>query len=647
MAFAVSEGELTSLSAQSSVLNPASRPWGITGFRGMVSTYEVIYASQPNVRTVVDYQARQAGDLTARLLERTSDTAKERRFDHPLDRLLRHPHPKMSAPKFLRFLVSDLLVFDNIVAVKTQLPGRRAPVALTRIPPQIIEPIGGDFLTAEGFRVGPTGKVFSWDQVVHVAGYNPKDIRWGLSPIETLRRILAEDLASSEARAQFFDRSARLSGWIGRPVDAPEWSTTARDRFDSSWRDRLTADGPEAGSTPVLEEGMVFHQETYDAEALAYIEARKLTGVECSRHYHVHPSLLGFSDTPVDDTARRGLIADNLTPLMGYIAAELALQLLPDFETGIDAFDRFELDFDIEGKLRGDFLAEAEATSRATGAPWLLRNEARARRGLKPVDGGDDLVTPLNVTSGGRASPADTAPGTPGLGQASRRRKNRKAITDLAPTAQVWAEHHATIIATNVERQKARFRSRLGAGSDPTTAFHKERADTELGDDLAGIALEYGPVAASAVAEQFGIEYDVTGDEGWLVATARSSAGNFNAATLAAILEAEGNADTELDDFDEPFDDAGGSRADSFGLGRVAAIAGFAAHSAAEQGGAKTKTWLVTSPNARASHAVLDGTTIGMGEDFDVGGYLAPWPGHIDLPPDEAAGCTCGVEFSG
>lgn len=655
MAFAVTDGELRALSTLTNPYNPITRPFGISSYRNAVTTYENIFKSQPNIRTVVDFRARQVGAIEPGLFERISATELVRRRDHPLDRLLRRPHPKWSRSRFFRALSGDLDVFDNSVLVKIAPPGSRGSVALTRVPPNRIFPVGGDWLTPDGFQIMGTGTTFSWDQVVHVCGYNPEDVRWGLSPIETLRRILAEDVASGEAREQFWDRAARLSGWIGRPVEAPDWgkpagnnATPGRDRFLESWRDRMTGNGPEAGSTPILEEGMVFHQETFDAQAAQYLEARKLTGIESSRSYHLHPSLLGFTDTAPDDVTRRGYLADNLSPDLDRLAGELLLQLLPDFETSLDALDRFVIIFDIDAKLRGDFLAEAEATSRSVGGPWMTRNEARARRGLAPIPGGDEIITPLNVTTGGRANPTDTAPGTPGLGQASRRRRSTKAaLADLAPTRRAWAEQHAAIVASNVDRQKARFRSRLGAGHDAEAAFQANRADEELGSDLAGLALDFADVAAGPVASHFATEYDRTGDEAFLIAGANSAASAYNAKTLAAIIAAADSPDVDtLEETDNVFEQAAGERADRFGMGRVLDVGGFAMLSAATQGGGSSKTWQVNSGTPRESHAALDGVSVALNEDFDVGGNSAPWPGASELPVEESAGCTCTVEFS-
>jgi hypothetical protein len=56
----------------------------------------------------------------------------------------------------------------------------------------------------------------------------------------------------------------------------------------------------------------------------------------------------------------------------------------------------------------------------STGAPWLTRNEARARANLPAVENGDELVTPLNVLVGGQASPLDSAPPPKSIDEALR-----------------------------------------------------------------------------------------------------------------------------------------------------------------------------------------------------------------------------------
>lgn len=88
------------------------------------------------------------------------------------------------------------------------------------------------------------------------------------------------------------------------------------------------------------------------------------------------------------------------------IQQDLALQLLPDFPDTKDLY----VEFNLAEKLRGSFEEQAVQLQTAVGGPWMSRNEARARVNLPQVENGDDLITPLNVLTGGQASPTDSAP---------------------------------------------------------------------------------------------------------------------------------------------------------------------------------------------------------------------------------------------
>lgn len=56
------------------------------------------------------------------------------------------------------------------------------------------------------------------------------------------------------------------------------------------------------------------------------------------------------------------------------------------------------------------------------------------------------------------------------------------------------------------------------------------------------------------------------------------------------------------------------------------------------------KVWLAT-PDARTrdSHAAADGQTVGLEEDFVVGGHPASYPGDSRLPPEESIQCRCAL----
>lgn len=671
MGFVVSEG---SLAQTRNDLIGDGRPFGITSFRGLTQAYEVIYRSQPAIRTVVEYLAKNVASIgPPKLYERESSDKRVHRRDHPLDRLVRRPHPKKSAHAFYRDIVEDLGTFDNMVTLKARVEGQRqaGPFALVRLPPQRVDPIGGDLTTAGGFRIlGDPRDPIPWENTVHIHGYNPADARWGLSPIETLRATLDEDIAARDAREGFWRRATQMSGWISRPADAPKWEDGVRRRFRQSWAEKWGPNGSEAGGTPVLEEGMEFHAEEFDAEALQYLEARKLTREECFEAYHTSPGLLRGQEG-TDGAARRALYADTFGPLLDFIAGEMLVQLLPEFEAE-EAFDRLYLEFDLKAKLAGHFLDQAEVISRSVGAPWMQRSEARSMFNLPPLDAAEGLVTPLNVTIGGRASPADTAPGTPGagqVGQASRprgraRNRNRtasrkdwvdlatKSVEDLPPELRAWSTHTAALVADLVDRQRDSFLSKLGAGQSVTDAFQASRWDEELGDLLVGVGLDVTDEQANALLTQFGAAgdpdiwaLDVT--QNWIDANARNAAGAYNASTLGDLTAADDDPEVDTDTrIGEVFGIAASSRAVSFGMSRTQTVAAFARSDASQALGLATKTWRTHSQSPRPSHAALNGVTIAADADFTVGSSSAPWPHHPALPSDEVGGCTCTVDFA-
>ena len=91
--------------------------------------------------------------------------------------------------------------------------------------------------------------------------------------------------------------------------------------------------------------------------------------------------------------------------LMPYIVAlEEALNLsLPEAVGELDCYIKANVD----AKLRGTTSEQYQALSTATGRPFMTTNQARQILDMPRVPGGDQLITPLNVSEGGQPSPQD------------------------------------------------------------------------------------------------------------------------------------------------------------------------------------------------------------------------------------------------
>lgn len=435
MAFVATAGSVRALSRQN-----ISTPTRILLSDTYAADYAEIWRTNESVRTVVDFLARNVAQLGLHLYERLGDSDRQRLTDHPLALLLTKPNPYTSRYRFIQALVSDFAVYANAYWLKTNF-GTTDGRGLVRIPPPLIKPEGDDWLTPEAFKVtGSRGStIYPRDQIVYFRGYG-LDKDQGISPLEALRRVLREEWAGSEMREQIMRNGARASGYLERPATAPQWSDTARERFRQSWTAQYTGSGPGAGGTPILEDGMSFRPVSQTARDLQYIEARKLTREEVAAAYHVPPPMIGLLENATFSNIteqRKMLYTETLGPWLTMITEELELQLIPEFEPQPQ---RFYLEFNIREKLTGDFVERGAVMAQAIGGPYLTVNEGRAMDNRPPVDGGDELIRPLNVTQPGDQNPipAETEPAQPSSAGAPARRV--KQVGRGVPEAAGFAE---------------------------------------------------------------------------------------------------------------------------------------------------------------------------------------------------------------
>lgn len=365
--------------------------------------YAELWKTQPQIRTVVSFLARNVAQLGLHVYKRISDTDRERVTDHPLAVLLAKPNPFTTGYELLEGLMSDLGIYDNALLLKVKLPEQ--PMALLRLDPGRVTPTGDNPFVATGYKIGK--QEFKSEDIIHFHRYSPLDARWGVSPMETLRTLLAEDYQATLYREQLWRNGARMAGYLKRPAGTA-WSPGGKEKFRAQWQAQYSGDGSRAGGTPILEDGMEYVPASTSPRDAQSIEFRKLTREEVVSAYHIPLPLVGILDHATLSNIReqhKNLYQDCLGPDLQMIQQRLALQLIPDFG---DADDMY-VEFNLSEKLRGAFEEQAAQLQSAAGAPYMTRNEARARLNLPQIEGGDDLVTPLNLLVGDASQDAINA----------------------------------------------------------------------------------------------------------------------------------------------------------------------------------------------------------------------------------------------
>lgn len=459
------------------------RPSTIWEFAGP-GTYAALYETQSNLRTVIDFMARNVAQLGVHAFRRISDTDRERLVDHDVIRWLSAPNPGTTQYRLIESLMKDLGIYYSAYWIKMR-DRSGAVVGLMRLPPERVEPVG--YLIAESFLwTTPDNQVWEVpaDEMVYFGNYSPSDPIKGISPIETLRRTLAEECASSGYRESFWTNAARLEGVIERPATAPKWTPDQKQSFREQWQARFAG---QPGQTAVLEDGMQFKPTSYSAKDSEYVDSRKLTREEVARAYHIPLPMVGILDYATFSNIKeqhKQLYVDSLGPWLKYLVNEFSRQLLPDASDR----DRVYFEFNIAEKLAGSFEEQAAALQVLVGRPVMTANEGRARLNLpsmKDDPTADQLSAPLNHTSGfgGTVNPSEAT----------------------VPTAAT-----ATVIRAAWNRQRKILDAVKPA--ERAAAFDGERWDRELAADLVPVFLAAGYSGDAAAREALTLAGRVNAD---------------------------------------------------------------------------------------------------------------------------------------
>lgn len=167
-------------------------------------------------------------------------------------------------------------------------------------------------------------------------------------------------------------------------VDPFESDTEAAEFLDD-W-----AENRRKRSTGYVPFDLVHNVVGWDPDKLQLAEARNFAVLEIARLTGIDAEELSVSVTSRDyanmQDRRRSRIEDVLGPYMRAIELRLSMDDVTPHG--------YTVEFDTSGYLRLDDLAAAQSDEVLVRARILRPNEARAKRGLEPIPGGDDWAAP-------------------------------------------------------------------------------------------------------------------------------------------------------------------------------------------------------------------------------------------------------------
>lgn len=635
-----------------------------------------LYATQPHMRTVVSFVARNAAQLGRHVYARTTEDGRTRMRTGVAAGLAEHPNDYMSGYDLFNMLFSELAIYDFALWVPAYRNGRWQ-----------IDPIPGEWVTgyqaadafrASRYRIQPNGgSKWYWvdgKDVVVFRGYSPDGFAHGSPTVNSLKGILSEQIAATEFRSQMWKRGGRVGMFMTRPKDAPAWSKEAKQKFVQNWKNNWSGAGTNAGSTPLLEDGMELKRIGFNAKEEQWLEAATLSLSTVAGAFHVPPAMVGVSGYNSFASVkefRKMLYTETLGPLVAQVEETWNTFLMPIIGAPANQY----LELNIGEKLQGDFEEQGNVLFQAVGGPYMTPNEARKKINQPPIDGGDVLLAPLNMGASGNNGPVASEPiGTGSSGAAESADPNAnppkakkssyhdhtnglgiKSDKGLVAPAPEDVKAMAGDLAELFKRQRKALQGASltdGKASDP--AWWNQKAwNQELSALLQPRMQTLSAGVARGTAGAKGLdpdEYSVARTVNFLKAVADSRADLINSTTrdevLAAVKMAADAGTDPLDAIAAVFDRADTKRAPEAAATMATMLAAWAATEVARQlvpaEKNPVKTWVSSGlPNSR--HAGLNGETVPIDAKFSNG---ADWPGDPVLGAAQVANCGCGVDIS-
>lgn len=321
---------------------------------------------------------------------RKTQKGRELAPDHWLSLLMaRKPNRYQTKVEFFETLMLNLALHGNAYAKITKVGGQIRSL-LPLMASQIETKLLPDGSVVHLYHADGNVDVLSAESVWHVKLYGNGIV--GKSPLAFGRNMLGIAQAAEQSVGKIYANGGKPSGVLSFDrLLTPAQRASVRENFatlTTGTDDRLL----------VIEQGMKFDAVSMSPQDIELLASRKHQIDEIARWFGV-PSILinqnEGSTTLGSSTAEiiSGFYKLNLRPYLERIEASVKTWLFSPQEA-----EEYEFEFDFEGLLRSDLKSRLEGYRTAVAGTILTPNEVRRIEGWPRVEGGDVLLSQINMT---------------------------------------------------------------------------------------------------------------------------------------------------------------------------------------------------------------------------------------------------------
>lgn len=320
--------------------------------------------------------------------------------NHAITLLLNSPVPWYDGALLKSCWVTAMMLAGNGYTLKRRSGSGRL-VGLEYVPLEAMMPSGvpgsGKFVDTYRLATQAGYANIAPEDVLHLRWHtlNPWNPALGLSPLEAVLPEIASDKRASRMENSLLRNGHKMHLVAPEPAKDDEgnvltFGKAQRDQFQESFSEMGTGDS--AGELKVLPFPMKVLQVGWSPRDMAFEHTHNLSEERVGAAFQIPLVLLGLGSGLEQSNqragyamaVRQGLFGFTI-PLMQHIGAQLTKALVPELGQPGDivAFDFEEI------PAYREYMAESDQL--AAGGPTESVNEVRERKGLSPVEGGDQI----------------------------------------------------------------------------------------------------------------------------------------------------------------------------------------------------------------------------------------------------------------
>jgi HK97 family phage portal protein len=328
--------------------------------------------------------------------------------NHPLLNLLKRPNPLQAGNEFFQSLYAYLLLSGNSYVLRTGADNRE-PKELHLLRPDRVKIEPSNTTIPKSYMYELKGQVVhkypvdpetGASEIKHFKLWNPVDDYYGLSPIRASSADIDQHNYSAKHNVNLLMNGARPSGAI---VFKPKDEVGQSVQLTESQRQQLLSDlelrfagTDNAGRAMLLEGDFDWKEMGLSPKDMDFLQMKNMSARDIAMCFGVPSQLVGIPDAQTYSNvqeARLALYEETIIPLIKRVESDLNEYLVPLFD------ERLRLMYDLDS-----IPAMAERRRRvyenvtiAVREGIISRNEARARLGLEPITGGNEVYISANL----------------------------------------------------------------------------------------------------------------------------------------------------------------------------------------------------------------------------------------------------------